>query len=607
MSIYHFSVKLISRSGGRSAIAAAAYRSASELHDERLGQRYDYTGKTGVVHSEILLPDGAPARLMDRATLWNEVEAERGAQGRAACPRGGVRDSPRAAAGRGYPAGAGFCARAVRGARDGGGPERALGLRRDGEAKPHAHVMLATRTVGPEGFGQKAREWNRTEMLTDWRARWAELANERLAELGHDLRIDHRSNEAQGIALEPQNKIGPAGARRADRGEQAERAAEHAEIARRNGERIIAEPETLLTAITHQQSTFTRQDLARMVNRHTVDAEQFAAALAKVEASPALVRVGVDDRGRERLSTREMLAVEQRLETASLDLAKRAGHAVGAAAQARALAGAERTLEGEQLAAFQHVTAAPDVSAVIGFAGTGKSTMLGAARAAWENAGYRVRGAALSGIAAEGLETGAGIQSRTLASLEYGWARERDQLTGKDVLVVDEAGMIGSRQLERVASAVQAGRSETGAGGRSRAAAGDRGGGGVPRGGRAGRRGGADRDSPAARGMAAGGDAGAGDRAHGGCAGALRDGRDGAPARHPGGGAIRAGGGVGCGAAAESGGEPDHADAPAGGRAGAERAGARDCGGRPASWGLTMRWRPAAASGSSPRATGSTS
>jgi Ti-type conjugative transfer relaxase TraA len=455
VSIYHFSVKLISRSGGRSAIAAAAYRSASELHDERLGQKHDYTDKTGVVHSEILLPDGAPARLLDRATLWNEVErkevrkdAQLAREVEFAIPR----ELPRA--------------EGIRLARDfvreqfvARGMVADLNVHwvygEDGEAKPHAHVMLATRTVGPEGFGPKAREWNRTEMLTGWRARWAEVANERLAELGHDLRIDHRSNEAQGIALEPQNKIGPAGARRTDRGEQAERAAEHAEIARRNGERIIAEPETLLTAITHQQSTFTRQDLARMVNRHTVDAEQFAAALAKVEASPALVRVGVDDRGRERLSTREMLAVEQRLETASLDLAKRAGHAVGAGAQARALAGAERRLEGEQLAAFQHVTAAPDVSAVVGFAGTGKSAMLGTARAAWEDAGYRVRGAALSGIAAEGLEAGAGIQSRTLASLEYGWARQRDQLTGKDVLVVDEAGMIGSRQLERVASAVR--------------------------------------------------------------------------------------------------------------------------------------------------------
>lgn len=76
--------------------------------------------------------------------------------------------------------------------------------------------------------------------------------------------------------------------------------------------------------------------------------------------------------------------------------------------------------------------------------------MLGVAREAWEAEGYTVRGAALSGIAAENLETGSGIQSRTLASLEYQWARDRDRLRANDVLVIDEAGMIGSRQMERV-------------------------------------------------------------------------------------------------------------------------------------------------------------
>jgi Ti-type conjugative transfer relaxase TraA len=76
--------------------------------------------------------------------------------------------------------------------------------------------------------------------------------------------------------------------------------------------------------------------------------------------------------------------------------------------------------------------------------------MLGVAREAWEAAGYTVRGAALSGIAAENLEGGSGIASRTIASLEHGWARDRDRLTSRDVLVVDEAGMIGTRQLQRV-------------------------------------------------------------------------------------------------------------------------------------------------------------
>src|SRR3546814_5096147 len=88
----------------------------------------------------------------------------------------------------------------------------------DGLAKPHAHVMLTMREIvidedGEAGFGAKVRDWNRTELVEQWRERWADHVNSRLAELDIDARIDHRSLEAQGIALEPQDKIGSAASR----------------------------------------------------------------------------------------------------------------------------------------------------------------------------------------------------------------------------------------------------------------------------------------------------------------------------------------------------------------------------------------------------------
>ena len=463
MAIYHFQAKVIGRTQGRSVVAAAAYRAGEVLLDEELGVTYDYSGKL-VLHGEILLPPGAPERWHDRATLWNEVaagEVRRDAvfarEIEVALPRELSQ------------------AEAIRLTRDFVQEQfvdRGMvadfnvhwGTASDGDAQPHAHVLLTMRCLesdpdvpGVSRFGLKERSWNDKALLRGWRERWAEMANARLAELGHDVRIDHRSNVARGIDLAPQNKIGPAGILRRARLKQAERADEHEAIARGNGERLLAEPALVLRMLTQQQSTFTRQDLARLVNRHTDGAAQFTAVMAKVEASPELVRVGADGRGQARFSTTEMVEVERRMEAAAVGLDRQARHAVPLALR-QAPPPTEKgiQLDTEQLLAFQHVTRARDLAVVAGVAGSGKSTMLGVARRVWAAAGYRVRGAALSGIAAEGLEAGSGIDSRTIASLEHAWARGRELLEARDVLVVDEAGMIGSRQMERVLSAAAA-------------------------------------------------------------------------------------------------------------------------------------------------------
>jgi hypothetical protein len=74
MAIYHFSAKVISRASGSSAVAAAAYRCAGRLHDERLGRTHDFSNKRDVVHSEVLLPEGANEEWKDSEKLWNAVE-----------------------------------------------------------------------------------------------------------------------------------------------------------------------------------------------------------------------------------------------------------------------------------------------------------------------------------------------------------------------------------------------------------------------------------------------------------------------------------------------------------------------------------------------------
>jgi len=581
MAIYHFSAKVIGRSGGRSAVASAAYRAGEKLHDTLLDLDHNYKAKQHVVHRQILLPEGAPERWADRETLWNEVEA-----GEKRCDAQLARDIEISLPRELGPA------EAIRLAQDfvreqfvSRGMVADLNVHwtqaRDGEVQPHAHVMLTMREVlpGPDRqpeagrFGKKVVAWNDRGLLRAWRERWAEVANARLHELGHDARIDHRSYADQGIELEPQNKIGPAGMRREERKKKAERAAEHRTIARHNGERLLAEPEVALRALTAQHSTFSKHDLVRFLHRHTDGAEQFTAVLAKVGASPELRFVGKDGRGRDRFSVREMVETEARLERDAVALAQSRRHAVGPLSQMRAMLSHPGTLFGrDQQAAWEHVLDGRDLAVVVGFAGTGKSTMLGVARAAWQDAGYRVRGAALSGIAAEGLEAGSGIPSRTLASLEFAWKDGRDALTARDVLVVDEAGMVGSRQLDQVVSRVRAAGAKLvlvgdpeqlqaiEAGAAFRAVA---------------ERVGAVEIAEVRRQRAEWQrDAGAGDGSDGGGAGALRAGRDGCGARHAGGGACGTGGGLGPGAAAGARTESGDPGVHARGRSGAERAGA---------------------------------
>ncbi|BCG88265.1 hypothetical protein MesoLj113c_43750 [Mesorhizobium sp. 113-3-9] len=460
MAIYHLHVKVIGRKAGSSAVASAAYRSASRLRDERIERSHDFSSKRGVVHSEVMLPANAPEAWSDRERLWNDVEsfevrkdAQLAREVEFALPRELSQ------------------AQGIELARDfiqaefvSKGMVADLNVHwdraEDGSPKPHAHVMLTMRAVDENGFGAKVRDWNATQLVERWRERWAELANERLAELDIDAPIDHRSLEAQGIALEPQTQIGAPAQRIEGSGlsagdSEADRAELHREIARNNGARIVADPSVALDAITHQQSTFTRKDIAKFAHRHSDGMEQFNAVMAAISNAPDLVELGKDRRGEDRFTTRQMIETEQRLHRAAerIDLDER--HAVSEAHREVALARAAQgglVLSGEQADALAHITDGHGLGIVVGFAGTGKSAMLGVARQAWAAAGYEVKGAALSGIAAENLEGGSGIPSRTIASMEHSWGQGRDLLTTRDVLVIDEAGMVGTRQLERVLS-----------------------------------------------------------------------------------------------------------------------------------------------------------
>lgn len=214
MAIYHLSVKTISRSAGRSATAAAAYRAGVEIADERTGEIHDYTRKGGVESAELVLPDGAPEWAVDRAKLWNAAEQAETRKNSTVAREFEIALPAELSAEDRQRLAHDFAREIV--ARHGVAADVAIHApgKEGDDRNHHAHILLSTRRLTPEGFTEKTRELDDKKtgpaLVTEWRERFADLQNERLYEAGLTVRVDHRSLEDQGIDREPTRHLGPA-------------------------------------------------------------------------------------------------------------------------------------------------------------------------------------------------------------------------------------------------------------------------------------------------------------------------------------------------------------------------------------------------------------
>jgi len=318
MAIYHLSVKTIGRAQGRSATAAAAYRAATRVSDERTGLTHDYSRKGGVLHREIVAPDDAPAWVRDRARLWNAAECAETRKNstvarefEVALPGELPRDEQRQLA----------CALAQEiVTRHRCAVDIAIHApsRRGDQRNHHAHLLLTTRRLSADGLTEKTRELDdlKSGEVTRWRARWAELVNERLAERGHDTRVDHRSLRTQGAEREPTFHKGPAVTaieRRAERSFVTERTREEiterlrtlAELGRleresRSLDRSILDTSTRLEAAIAERNA----DHSRSVDQVRRDAQ--AAWLLARQQSHRSVAAPAEPQERSRASTLDL-------------------------------------------------------------------------------------------------------------------------------------------------------------------------------------------------------------------------------------------------------------------------------------------------------------
>ena len=476
MSNYHLTVKMISRTAGQNAVKSAAYRHGQNFTCESVGKTFYYGKKKDVEHCEMSVPDDSPEWAKDltemdaheaSSKLWNAVEviekrkdAQVSREVEFSLPHELTKEQrlelARAFIQETFTSKGMIADWCVHNHFD----------EKDGIEKPHVHVMLTTRRLKEISrdqnlfvhkdicFGEKERSWNDKKFIQEIRQNWELCANKHLERAGLDVRLDHRSYEAQGIELDPQPKLGRGLEEMESRGYTVDRLAALERVKARNKLLIKKDPSIVLDTITRQQSVFTRREIARVLNRYIDDPQEFQWFLAQVEASSQLVRL--HDQGVEKLTTKDMINLE-------LSLLKRAEEMKGTekavVSPALQLAAVQETnermgvdhrrLSVDQVGAIHHMTDAGQLKVVVGYAGAGKSTCLVTAKEIWEQAGYRVVGAAPTGKAADNLE-GSGIASKTLHKWQYEWSRGREQLGEKDVFVVDEAGMVDSRRLEAV-------------------------------------------------------------------------------------------------------------------------------------------------------------
>ena len=216
MAIYHFSVKTISRGNGRSAVACAAYRSGEKLVCDFYGKEQDYTKKTGVEFTEIYAPKNTNTELLNRQTLWNQVEkAERRKDALLAREFEIAFPSELNAEQRKNMLNE-LCQDLVK--KYGVIVDAAIHAPHTGngsdERNYHAHIMFTTRSINEHGdfSAKKYRDFSRdngTETVSHWRESFAELCNHHLEKNGFDERVDHRSYQDQESDLEATQHEGP--------------------------------------------------------------------------------------------------------------------------------------------------------------------------------------------------------------------------------------------------------------------------------------------------------------------------------------------------------------------------------------------------------------
>jgi len=445
MAIAFAHVSIHTRAKGHSSVAASAYRTGTRLTDERTGLTYDFTRRSDVIYSEVLLPTSSNDVFKDRQYLWNQVEFSERRQDSQVC-KDVVLALPKEL---GLAHQIELTKRFAQMHFVEKGLAADIAIHDHDDGNPHAHILITTRRIEIDHLSKyKARDLNpsfaRGSVVEKdlWGEHWRELQNEFFKEKNIDLSVDlnhliperHQGNfrDSSTHYLHEENNL----------------------IRDAREEIALFHVDNLINQLSLTNSVFSRRDIERLLFKTVSKSEnpsQFLNCVEQILTHHDVIRLGVNDRGIESYTTRHQYVQETKLLDHVQQLQVRKSHVFNTSIESFAK---RHHLNEEQREAFSFITLGDDISVMVGRPGSGKSHLLKPLKEYYETHGCHVLGASLSGKVAKSLQSDTGINSSTIASLTYRLSRGTLKLTKDHVLVIDEAGMVDFTNMAYLLSVV---------------------------------------------------------------------------------------------------------------------------------------------------------
>ena len=501
MAIYHLQSGFVSRSSGRSSVQSAAYITGATLHESRRDLEVSYKNRlSDIAFTDTLAPEHAPSQFHDLG-VWDILENFEDAYADIRYKTDATKDAYRNSA---------RTAQTIVVALP---KELAVGVDKelveefaltrfvsrglivtyaihDDEGNPHAHLQISRRAVDANGelAWAKDRDIVTRKSLLETRKLWADLSNKYLEREGFEARITEKSFADLGVNLEPTQHRGWVSDKLEAMGVTSRIVVENAEVFTRNREVLIETPSLILPEMTSKAATFTQLNLLKAVQKRVGDDDKIVAQVFESALQQAVV-VGEGMDGQIRYTTQSYKDIEEQAvnKAAELMVTPFAQSKLSKASSNEYIESNFAYLSQEQKETVLWLTQEQSLAVLIGRAGVGKTTILKAVSEIYQASGHKVIGASLAALAAQNLEADAGIKATTIHSWLYKWDRyqaasekflsfnsvlaegvfkqlewykdlkrfESVKLTKDTVLIVDEAGMVGTRQWGELLNYVQ--------------------------------------------------------------------------------------------------------------------------------------------------------